>query len=86
MAKETIPNPNGYLQPEVAAAFEVVDWKWGFRVAFPAFSHITPNGNVNLKLLTVKAAEQLVDVGFPHLRKRLPIAPKVEKKAAKADE
>lgn len=82
MAKETGINPNSYLQPEVAEAYEVVGWDYGFRAAFPKYSRILPNGNVNLKTLTKADADKLAKAGFRHLRHREPKAEKPAKAEA----
>jgi hypothetical protein len=63
-------NMNSHLKPEVADNFELVDWNYGWRVVFPKYSNIVPNGNVNLKLLSKADAEKLVKAGFPYLRRK----------------
>lgn len=73
-------NPNEYLPEAVAKDYEVVNWPAGVSLAaFPAFQHITPNGNVNLKTMTAAKADQLIAAGFKGLRRK-------EAKAAKVAE
>ena len=69
-----VQDPNTYLQPEVAAKFEVIDWPGKAEsVNFGRF------GDVNLRTLTVAGAESLVKRGFRKLRRReAAAAPKAE--------
>lgn len=80
----TAKNPNEYLPEDVAKDYEVVNWPAGVSLAaFPAFQHITPQGNVNLKTMTSAKAEQLIGAGFKHLRRKAKAEPKAEVKASK---
>lgn len=64
-------DPNSWLLPETAAAYEVVNWKFGHMIHHPGYAHLGhPNGRVNLKDLKPKYAGQLVDAGFPYLRRK----------------
>lgn len=73
-------NPNEYLPEAVQKDYEVVNWPAGVSLAaFPAFQHITPQGNVNLKTMTAAKADQLIGAGFTWLRRK-------EAKVAKAAE
>lgn len=69
--------PDEYLPTDTRAEVETVNWPDGVVLAaFPAFQAITPNGNVNLRTLTVAKAKQLIAAGFPYLRLKKPAAEK----------
>lgn len=79
-------DPNTWLLPETAARFTVVGWNFGPLVHCPAFAHLGhPNGRVNLKDLKPAYAEQLVQAGFPYLRRKAAADVKSEKEMPAAD-
>ena len=79
-------DPNTWLLPETAARFTVVGWNFGPLVHHPGYAHLGhPNGRVNLKDLKPDYAEQLVQAGFPYLRRKAAVETKIEKEMPAAD-
>jgi hypothetical protein len=64
-------DPNEWLLPETAAQFVVVGWNFGPLIHHPGYAHLGhPGGRVNLRDLKPAYAGQLVDAGFPYLRRK----------------
>lgn len=64
--KVNTTNANKVLPPATSELYEVVNWenRRSFRVVFNSY------GEVDLRSLSVKKAEYLLNKGFPYLKKK----------------
>ncbi len=60
-SKQTVTRVKNQLSDEVAALYQLKNWKGGTRQDFGRF------GIVDLSTMTVKSAARLVSMGFPKL-------------------